>query len=148
MTQHRSRQNIIIERPRHNSQSKKALYHIRFQLFVKFQESNQQYRNHFVVSSSGLETIAVRIIVKPSCWYLTVHHLSYSHDSLIIHTYLQPYLIFTFWPQKRALSDKIQLRIVGASSFGFSLFCSKISSASKRYLSKLHLISHCPKHSC
>ena len=53
----------------------------------------------------------MRIIVKPSCWY--------PHDPLMIHTYLQPYLIFTFWPQKRALSNKIQIRIVGASSFGF-----------------------------
>ena len=32
--------------------------------------------------------------------------------------------------------------------FANDIYCSKFSSASKGYLSKLHLISLCPEHSC
>ena len=82
MTQHK------IEHFRHTRQNKEALRYITLillSLLVKFQESNQQFRNRFVVITSGLETM-VRIMVKPSWWYLTVHHhLSYSHHPLLLY---------------------------------------------------------------
>ena len=41
-------------------------------------------------------------------------------------------------------------KLYSNSLFPFTndIYCSKISSASKRYISKFHLISHCPGHSC